>query len=110
MEKIIWQGTQFNDAEFPANSASLGYQNSLEWRRVPKIWRHKAHLFASANSIEGSSWMAAVSSLAVKPGFIDNLFLIREVNEVGLYALRFYLNGEEKIVVVDDNLPVNHDR
>jgi len=54
--------------------------------------------------------MAAVSSLAVKPGFIDNLFLIREVNEVGLYALRFYLNGEEKIVVVDDNLPVNHDR
>lgn len=37
------------------------------------------------------------------------MFLTTEVNEAGCYAMRFYINGEPKIIVVDDYFPYcNH--
>jgi calpain-15 len=33
------------------------------------------------------------------------MFLTKEPNDAGCYAIRFYLNGEEKVVVVDDYFP-----
>jgi len=37
---------------------------------------------------------------------IRNLFITQEVNSAGCYALKFCIDGEERIVVVDDYMPV----
>jgi hypothetical protein len=49
--------------------------------------------------------MAAVGCLASQPGLLEETFITKKVNDAGIYAFRFYLNGREKIVVVDDYLP-----
>jgi calpain-15 len=52
-------------------------------------------------------FVAAVCALATKSGLLEDLFLTKEVNEAGVYAMRFYLNGQERVVVVDDFLPID---
>jgi hypothetical protein len=43
--------------------------------------------------------------LASRKGFLEQAFVTKETNEAGIYALKFYLNGKEKIITVDDFLP-----
>ena len=33
-------------------------------------------------------------------------FVTRKLNEAGIYAIKFYVNGIEKIVVIDDYIPI----
>jgi len=50
-------------------------------------------------------FLSSISSLAEFPQRIENIFLTKEVNEAGCYALQLYVNGELRIVVVDDYFP-----
>ena len=38
---------------------------------------------------------------------IEDLFITKTVNNAGIYAMRFFLNGRATTVVVDDYLPVD---
>jgi len=50
--------------------------------------------------------MAAISALAYqKPDMIYDMFITKEVNNSGIYAIQFYINGARKVVHVDDYLP-----
>lgn len=51
--------------------------------------------------------MALVASLAINPENIWSIFLTDKINKSGQYALWFYLDGQEKQIIVDDNVPVN---
>ena len=46
-----------------------------------------------------------MASLAEKPDRVKAIFLTKEVNSAGCYALKFYINGECKTIVVDDYFP-----
>lgn len=35
------------------------------------------------------------------------MFITKEINKAGIYMVRFFLNGQETPVIVDDHLPVN---
>lgn len=50
-------------------------------------------------------YLSSISSLAEYPERVKRIFLTKEVNEAGCYALQLYVNGEPHVVVVDDYLP-----
>ena len=50
-------------------------------------------------------FLSTLSSLAEYPERIKKIFLTREVNEAGCYAVTIYVNGEKRTVVVDDYFP-----
>jgi len=35
------------------------------------------------------------------------MFITKEVNKAGIYMVRFYINGQETLIIVDESLPVN---
>ena len=37
------------------------------------------------------------------------MFVTQEVNKAGIYMVRFYINGQDTPVIVDDYLPVKED-
>ena len=51
-------------------------------------------------------FLATLSSLAEFPERVKQMFVTQEINAAGIYLMRFYVNGVETLVVVDDYLPV----
>lgn len=51
-------------------------------------------------------FLAALSSLAEFPDRVQDLFVTKEINAAGIYLIRFYINGNETPIIVDDHLPV----
>jgi hypothetical protein len=50
-------------------------------------------------------FLSSLASLAEFPDRIKKIFKIHEVNKAGCYAVQFFVNGEERVVVVDDQFP-----
>ena len=50
-------------------------------------------------------FLSSISSLAEFPERVENIFITKDMNEAGCYALQFYINGEPETVVVDDLFP-----
>ena len=50
-------------------------------------------------------YLSTLSSLAEFPERIKKIFITREVNDAGCYAVQVYVNGERRVVVVDDYFP-----
>ena len=48
-----------------------------------------------------------LSSLAEFPDRVNALFRTKEINDAGIYLVRFFINGNETPVIVDDYLPCN---
>jgi calpain-15 len=59
--------------------------------------------------IDNCYFITAISSLASLPNLLEDVFITKEINDAGIYAMRFFLNGQPRIVVVDDYLPVRLD-
>lgn len=52
-------------------------------------------------------FLAVLSSMAEFPDRIKALIETPEVNSAGIYLLKFFVNGVETSVIVDDYLPVH---
>ena len=50
-------------------------------------------------------FLASLSALAEFPDRIKRIFLTKDVNEAGCYAVQMYINGEKRTIVVDDYFP-----
>ena len=50
-------------------------------------------------------FLSSLSSLAEKEGRVEKIFITKEVNAAGCYAVQLFVNGEKMIVVVDDYFP-----
>jgi len=85
----------------------------LEWRRPKDVFgegRFKIYEDPGPNDIKQGKcgdcyFLSSLSSLAEYPERIKNIFITKEVNEAGIYACSFYVNGEKRTVVVDDYFP-----
>ena len=90
------------------------YFRTLKWKRASEIYpngflwgdRIKAETIKQGQ-INNCYFITALSALAEQPGLLANVFITKERNKAGIYALRFYINGQSRIVVVDDYLPFN---
>jgi len=54
--------------------------------------------------------LSSLSSLAENPDRIKRIFITKEVNDAGIYACTFYINGEKRTVVVDDYFPFDPEK
>jgi calpain-15 len=50
-------------------------------------------------------FLSSISSLSEYENRVERIFITKDVNEAGCYAVKLYINGEEKVVVVDDYFP-----
>ena len=50
-------------------------------------------------------FLSAISSLAEFPDRLKDIFITKEINDAGCYALKLFINGEPERVVVDDYFP-----
>ena len=51
-------------------------------------------------------FLAALSSLAEFEDRVKDLFVTKEINAAGIYMVKFFINGNETPIIVDDHLPV----
>jgi calpain-15 len=86
---------------------------AIQWRRPSEFMSGQVKLFEGdiePNDIRqgklGDCWfMCALSALAERPDLVRRLFLIEEINEEGIYRVRFCKDGEWIKVTVDDYFP-----
>jgi hypothetical protein len=87
------------------------------WKRPSDVYgKGKFNIFknVSPNDIKQGYcgdcyFLSSIASLAENPDRVKAIFLTKEVNNAGCYAMKFYINGEPKIIVVDDYFPYcNH--
>ena len=124
MYEIIQLGKPWTDAEFPPERKSL-YDpkidtevddprkfNNLTWKRASEIF-NPVYIFEDGvepNDINQGQlgncyFLAALSSLAEFPQRVKAMFVTEQVNKAGIYMVRFFLNGQETPVIVDEFLP-----
>ena len=86
---------------------------NLEWRRPKDVFgegNFKIYEEPGPNDIKQGKcgdcyYLSCLSSLAEYPDRIKRIFITKEVNDAGIYACHFYINGEKRTVVVDDYFP-----
>ena len=121
---IIQKGQPWTDPDFPPALRSLYDPNldegdinkykSFEWKRFKEIAKSPA-MFRDGidpNDINQGQlgdcyFLAVLSSLAEFPDRVSALFVTKELNAAGIYLVRFFINGNETPVIVDDHLPCN---
>ena len=87
----------------------------LEWKRASEIFTDPV-IFNDINPddihqgcLGDCYFLAVLSALAEFPERIKALFVTQEVNKAGIYLMKFHINGVEKLVMVDDYLPVRQE-
>ena len=83
------------------------------WKRPSEVYGKKNFVVfkdISPNDIKqgycgNCYFLSSIASLAESSDRVKAMFLTKEVNEAGIYAMKFYINGEPKIIVVDDYFP-----
>jgi hypothetical protein len=70
-----------------------GNNNANDWQDVKQGSANNCWIFSSFGSI------------SEKIDYIKRAFLVDELNEVGIYAFKFYILGKPWIVSIDDYLP-----
>ena len=75
-----------------------------------QLFNEKSDNRINQGALADCYFVSALSSLIGKPGAVDSLFITKEINKAGIYAVRIFLNGKPEIIVVDDFLPVRNGR
>ena len=86
---------------------------NLEWRRPKDVYgegQFKVYEEPGPNDIKQGKcgdcyFLSSLASLAEHADRIKRIFITKEVNDAGIYACSFYINGEKRTVVVDDYFP-----
>ena len=126
VKETIKKGQPWTDNTFlPVKSslfdAAIDTKNTqifedLQWKRASEIYQSPA-IFkdgiepndVNQGALGDCYFLAALSSLAEFPHRIRAMFITDTINTAGIYLIRFFLNGKETPVVVDDHLPVKAD-
>lgn len=121
---MIADGKPWTDPDFPPEKKSL-YDpridksadrkafDSYSWKRIKDIYGGKEQMFAGGigpNDINQGGlgdcyFLAVLSSLAEVPERIADMFVTKDLNAAGIYMVKFYINGIQHPVIVDDHLP-----
>ena len=123
-EQIIEMGQDWKDETFPLTQASILDSNIRQESRHSKwedfTWKRPEEIYGEGNFVlyenpgpndikQGRCgdcyFLASLSALAEYPARIKRIFRTQEVNAAGCYAVQLYINGEKRVVVVDDYFP-----
>ena len=116
--------SDWKDPHFPANSSSLLDPNiratsrhqrwsSFTWKRPEEVYGEGNYILYDSpgpNDIKQGRcgdcyFLASLSAIAEYPERIRRIFLTKETNKAGCYAVKMFINGEQRTVVVDDYFP-----
>eukprot|EP00347_Sterkiella_histriomuscorum_P020362 403338099 len=122
------QNILFTDPQFPADLSSLFnernelkedsqiYMLSLTWKRASEVLGNIGieNENIQPNDIKQGSigncyFLSALSSLAQYPERVLNMFENLQEQKIGKYTIRFYIQGEPKLITIDDFIPVRSD-
>lgn len=120
-EAIIAAGQEWEDPTFPTIASSLMDEKIEYAERINRwssfVWKRPKEVYGAGNFtlykkigpndvIQGAAgdcyFLATLSSMAEHPDRIKNIFITKEPNDAGCYAVTIYVNGEKRTVVVDD--------
>jgi hypothetical protein len=70
----------------------------------------KLHMFSNSSPystmvqgfIGDCYYLSTLVALDARPGALENMFVTKDVNKAGIYAMTFYIAGEKVVVHVDD--------
>ena len=87
----------------------------FSWRRPKDVWSEGEFCLydkIDVNDIQQGLlgdcyFLSCLSAIAEEPSRIKRIFVTQETNEAGIYAVRLFINGEPRVVVVDDYFPYN---
>jgi hypothetical protein len=120
---------QYLDEDFPPDKESLGTYEVIpelqkpSWKRISDLTANQdqsqaCHLFKQdAGNLRiqdivesgylGTKSLIWAAKLIVEraPSLLKNIFTTDSLNNIGLYQLKFFVNGELKTISIDDNLP-----
>ena len=122
----------FTDNKFPPNvnslldteeknggldSKTVSCFEKLVWRRTTSIWPGYQRLFPKDGLKSGminqgrlaDCYFLSLVDALIKVLPIEDLFLIKEVNKAGIYAIKLFVDGQWQEVIVDDYLPCSKD-
>eukprot|EP00347_Sterkiella_histriomuscorum_P003203 403365197 len=123
VKEIAVQSQRQNDENIGVMKQNITEEHII-WRRLsdifPQLMQNGKQLFdenikvediKDSGLLQNRSFVQAVKQLFEKsPSLIRQNFITQQVSEDGLYQFRFYINGEPKIITVDDYLPFFHDK
>ena len=121
VNSVLAKGEKFTDTDFPPHKSSLCKPDDpdksdfvSQWRRAseiyeqPEIFKNEVDFKDISQGLIGNCYfLAALSSSAEVPERIGRRFLTQQINECGIYAVTFFINGFETPVIFDDYLPCN---
>ena len=129
-EFTIQSGFDWKDPSFPPDMRSIVDESLDENRHLPEwetlCWKRPKDVYGKQNipftifetigpndvkqgRCGDCYFLASLSSLAEYPDRVKNIFITKEVNEAGCYAVNLFVNGERRTVVVDDYFPYDED-
>ena len=124
VDGIIAKGKPWTDPDFPPQVKSLfdpvvdkeadaGKFSSYDWKRASDCYANPAVISdgitvsdINQGALGDCYFLAVLSAMAEFPDRIQALIETKTVNAAGIYMLKFFINGIETPVVVDDHLPV----
>jgi len=139
-KEIVRKGELWTDPEFKPDANALfvngkNHKKQLkkkeEWEKYE--WVRSAELFPDEDyslynviepedvkqgNIDNCELLATLSGLAERDStagkkagkMLRDIFLTKNLNDAGCYALKVVINGEERVVVVDDWIPVKKNK
>lgn len=127
VDEVIAKGQPWTDKDFPPDSSSIANSDDsqdkimkfkdLKWRRASQIYP-KQEVFIDGiqptdveqGQLGDCYFLAVLSAMAENPERVKARFYTKHVNPVGIYLISLYINGYETPVIIDDYLPVRHNR
>ena len=113
-ESIAWEELpQVEDLSISHKIDWVDWQRLSEEERMEEftMWgTNEATFDDSIQGYLGDCWLVASStSLFNDASRLDDIFLVKEINEVGVYAFKFHLLGMPITVIIDDYVPFDVD-
>lgn len=122
-------GQLWEDPSFPADETSLLDPNikaesrhsawkNLVWKRPDEVYGEGCYCvydipqptILKQGICENSYFLASLASIAESSVRIKRIFLTKERNTAGCYAVKMFINGEKKTIVVDDRFPYDEQK
>ena len=129
-QAILMGGKKFVDTTFPRNNEAIYWsdrrpdnaqQSLIEASKKVQFWQRLSERYpqnmmfgqggltifdtAQSQSLGNCYFIAGMIAFAEEEKRFREMFVIQEINEIGIYAFNMYIRGKPTIVVIDDYIP-----
>lgn len=121
---IISEGKPWEDPHFKTEVSAIlddmmqRHERHRKWENF--TWKRPAEVYGEGNfslfdqiapndikqgHCGDCYFLSCLSSLAEFPDRVKKIFITKDVNQAGCYAVQMFINGERRTIVVDDRFP-----